>query len=280
MRWPPSATTSASISDVLVTHIHRDHYTQAVELRRLLGSRVDLGSGERRSLELLGETGTDRPSGSLHTLRRAGAHELAERVAAISHVASTERVEAPDRGWRTRNSASPTRGCGSSRRLGHTRGHVRPPRRGARAALLRAPRAAAHHPVHRLRTRPHRTAVGRLPRLAAPPDHPRRRPAPARPRPVVGPSVHMRVGELLDHHDDRLAQGLAVLGDRTLTAYTVAQELGWTRRQLPFADLGAFNQMLAVNETAAHLDVLVARLLGRAHGDRGRPAPPPPPRTS
>jgi len=51
------------ISHILVTHIHRDHYTQAVELRRLLGSRVYLGSGERRSLELLGETGTDRPSG-------------------------------------------------------------------------------------------------------------------------------------------------------------------------------------------------------------------------
>ena len=31
---------------------------------------------------------------------------------------------------------------------------------------------------------------------------------------------------------------------------------------MPFGDLGAFNQMLAVNETVAHLDVLVPR--GRA----------------
>jgi hypothetical protein len=31
---------------------------------------------------------------------------------------------------------------------------------------------------------------------------------------------------------------------------------------VPFGDLNAFNQMLAVNETAAHLDVLVLR--GRA----------------
>lgn len=28
---------------------------------------------------------------------------------------------------------------------------------------------------------------------------------------------------------------------------------------MPFADLGTFDQMLAVNETAAHLDVLVQR---------------------
>ncbi|MET9089160.1 MBL fold metallo-hydrolase, partial [Streptomyces sp. NPDC004237] len=69
-------------------------------------------------------------------------------------------------------------------------------------------------------------------------------------------------GELLTHHDDRLAETLAALGDRTRTAHEVAGELGWTRRKVAFAELGAFDQMLAVNETAAHLDVLAAR--GRA----------------
>src|SRR5438552_18142890 len=29
----------------LVTHVHRDHYTQAVELRRIFGSKVSLGAG-------------------------------------------------------------------------------------------------------------------------------------------------------------------------------------------------------------------------------------------
>src|SRR5918997_1412008 len=33
------------ITRILVTHIHRDHYTQAVALRRLLGARVMLGAG-------------------------------------------------------------------------------------------------------------------------------------------------------------------------------------------------------------------------------------------
>jgi glyoxylase-like metal-dependent hydrolase (beta-lactamase superfamily II) len=78
----------------------------------------------------------------------------------------------------------------------------------------------------------------------------------------VGDSVHARVGELLAHHDDRLTEALTALGDRTRTAHEVAGDLGWTRRKLPFADLGAFDQMLAVNETAAHLDVLADR--GRA----------------
>ena len=39
----------------------------------------------------------------------------------------------------------------------------------------------------------------------------------------------------------------------------MAQRLRWTRRERAFAELDPFNQMLAVIETAAHLDVLVAR---------------------
>ena len=34
------------ISRFLVTHVHRDHYTQALVVRRLLGTRVALGAGE------------------------------------------------------------------------------------------------------------------------------------------------------------------------------------------------------------------------------------------
>jgi glyoxylase-like metal-dependent hydrolase (beta-lactamase superfamily II) len=89
--------------------------------------------------------------------------------------------------------------------------------------------------------------------------------ADARLLPAHGPvsdSAHTRVAELLAHHDDRLAKSLTVLGEDTLDAHAVARKLGWTRRAVPFGDLNAFNQMLAVNETAAHLDVLVLR--GRA----------------
>ena len=37
----------------LVTHVHRDHYTLAITVRRLFGSRVLLGAGEQQSLEFI-----------------------------------------------------------------------------------------------------------------------------------------------------------------------------------------------------------------------------------
>jgi len=40
------------VARFLITHVHRDHYTQAVQLRREFGSRISLGIGERPSLEL------------------------------------------------------------------------------------------------------------------------------------------------------------------------------------------------------------------------------------
>ncbi|MFH9552137.1 MBL fold metallo-hydrolase [Streptomyces sp. NPDC051445] len=247
------------ISHILVTHIHRDHYTQAVELRRLLGSRVYLGAGERRGLELLGELRTDQPVGSLQTLRRAGAHDLAERVAAMDHGGFDPAVwEAPDR-WLQAEELP----FGDARLTvvptpGHTRGHV---------VYLDRARGLLFSGDHVL---PHITpSIGfelgdtDMPlgdyldslRLMTTLADTRLLPAHG----PVGDSVHTRVGELLAHHEDRLAETLTALGDRTRTAHEVAGELGWTRRKVPFADLGVFDQMLAVNETAAHLDVLVAR---------------------
>ena len=39
------------IRDFYVTHMHRDHYTQAIALRRRFGGRVSLGEGERTAIE-------------------------------------------------------------------------------------------------------------------------------------------------------------------------------------------------------------------------------------
>jgi hypothetical protein len=39
----------------------------------------------------------------------------------------------------------------------------------------------------------------------------------------------------------------------------VAKAIKWTRRQRRFEDLDLFAQIQAVNETAAHLEVLLAR---------------------
>ncbi|MGY6026439.1 MBL fold metallo-hydrolase [Streptomyces spinosirectus] len=250
------------ISHILVTHIHRDHYTQAVELRRLLGSRVYLGAGERQGLELLGELRTDEPVSSLATLRRAGAQDLAERVAAMYDADFDVSVwEAPDRWLRAEELRFGNARLTVIPTPGHTQGHV---------VYLDQARGLLYSGDHVL---PHITpSIGfELGDPALPLGdyldslQLMTRLTDARLLPAHGPvgdSVHARVGELLAHHDDRLAQTLVALGDRTRTAHEVAGELGWTRRKVAFADLGAFDQMLAVNETAAHLDVLVAR--GRA----------------
>ncbi|MFD5750400.1 MBL fold metallo-hydrolase [Streptomyces sp. NPDC127033] len=251
------------ISHILVTHVHRDHYTQAVELRRLLGSRVYLGAGERPGLEMLGRLRSDRPEGSLATLRRAGAAELADLVRAMDHGGYDPSVwELPDRWLGTGTLRLGGRELRVVPTPGHTKGHV---------VYLDERRGLLFAGDHVL---PHITpSIGF--ELAEPGGRPladyldslrlMTRYADTRLLPAHGPvsdSTHVRVAELLTHHDDRLAKSLTALDDGTLDAHAVARRLGWTRRQLPFAELSAFNQMLAVNETAAHLDVLVLR--GRA----------------
>lgn len=82
----------------------------------------------------------------------------------------------------------------------------------------------------------------------------------------AGGSVHARVHELLEHHERRLTETLEGIGE-TATAYEVAQLIPWTRRELAFTELSVFDQVLAVNETGAHLDVLVTR--GQATSEQG-----------
>ncbi|MEO6886765.1 MAG: MBL fold metallo-hydrolase, partial [Jatrophihabitantaceae bacterium] len=43
------------------------------------------------------------------------------------------------------------------------------------------------------------------------------------------------------------------------TCFEVAGHLGWTRHKRTLAELDLFNQILAVNETLAHLEVLRER---------------------
>ncbi|MGW5861132.1 MBL fold metallo-hydrolase [Streptomyces sp. NPDC055239] len=248
------------ISHILVTHIHSDHYTNAVELRRLLGSRVYLGAGERPGMEILHRLRSDVPAGSLETLRRAGAGELADLVQEMDHGGYDPRVwEAPDQWLGAETLRFGDRELHVVPTPGHTKGHV---------VFLDEQRGLLFSGDHVL---PHITpSIGF--ELAEPGGRPladyldslrlMTRYADTRLLPAHGPvssSSHTRVAELLTHHDNRLSQSLKALGERTLDAHAVARELGWTRREVPFGELGAFNQMLAVNETAAHLDVLVLR---------------------
>jgi hypothetical protein len=80
--------------------------------------------------------------------------------------------------------------------------------------------------------------------------------------PAHGPvtdSVHRRVDELVAHHGARLDATQAAVAAGATTAYDVATQLKWTRREKTLDELDTFNQMLAVTETAAHLTLLVAQ---------------------
>jgi glyoxylase-like metal-dependent hydrolase (beta-lactamase superfamily II) len=81
--------------------------------------------------------------------------------------------------------------------------------------------------------------------------------------PVAG-SAHARIDELLAHHDDRLGRCLAAVQAGAATAFEAAHALRWTRRGRQLAELDPFNQMLAVIETRAHLELLTAQ--GRLDG--------------
>jgi glyoxylase-like metal-dependent hydrolase (beta-lactamase superfamily II) len=74
------ATLGYDVGDItrfLVTHVHRDHYTQASVIRREVGSHVSLGLGDKATLDAVRDRNrTDDPHA--RHLRRAGAHRLAE----------------------------------------------------------------------------------------------------------------------------------------------------------------------------------------------------------
>src|SRR5215468_11703141 len=85
------ATLGCELGDVrhfLVTHVHRDHYTQAVELRRIFGGKVSLGAGEHPAIRAVLSDGA-RPFGpQLRQLRASGAEVVLERLRALG---ATER---------------------------------------------------------------------------------------------------------------------------------------------------------------------------------------------
>jgi glyoxylase-like metal-dependent hydrolase (beta-lactamase superfamily II) len=248
-----------------VTHVHRDHYELGLHLRRLFGTHLALGIGEQPSLQnLVDEEAWDaRPIS--HRLRRAGAAPLVEELARLRRERADRGEEAPI-AWGMPDEwlHAPTRVELDGRTLdvvatpGHTQGHV---------VFVDTATGLLFSGDHVL---PHITPsigfeqvlvdsalsdyLASLAVVRGMPDH-RMLPAHG----PVRPTTHDRIDELLAHHETRLDQTRRAVVAGNATAYEVAQALGWTRRERAFAELDPFNQMLAVNETAAHLDVLVRR---------------------
>lgn len=246
------------IDRFLVTHIHRDHYTLGVALRAEFGTTVALGADEKASFDAI-LAPQHRPFGQeLTRMRLLGALDISERMRAAhgGHPPEQSPWELPDE-W-----LEPGQVTASGRRLdvvptpGHTRGHV--VFHDQAAALL----FAGDHVLPTITP-----SIGLQPAIAPNPlgdflnslalvrSRPDALLLPA--HGPIAPSVHKRVDELVAHHGQRLDETVAAVRSGATTAYDVAGVLRWTKRGRHFDELDLFNQMLAVGETGAHLELLV-----------------------
>lgn len=250
------------VSDVYVTHIHRDHYTLAPELRRRHGCRVHLGRGEQPGLVAVREHASNVPHSSLRELARAGAEDMVASLVAQTGAEPFDLADWADPdGWLD---PGPLDVGGRVLEVvptpGHTKGHVVLHDLGAGVMFTGDHVLPTITPSIGFELGEWELPLGHylssLEVLLERPD--------ALMLPAHGPhggSVHERVRELLRHHETRFGEVLeaARAVDSPATGGEVAARLRWTRRGRRFADLDRFNQMIAVCETLAHLDVLVER---------------------
>jgi glyoxylase-like metal-dependent hydrolase (beta-lactamase superfamily II) len=249
-----------SIRRFLITHIHRDHYTQSIVIRRLFGAKVAVGIDEAQGLASLLDTAEHLPAALLDRLRAAGASALAAEL--VRSGTATDPVDLDTWGQPDEWLRGGTDIALHSRRLeviatpGHTRGHV--VFHDAEARLLFAGDHVLPHitPSIGFETIPPPSPLGdylaSLDVVAALAD--------SMLLPAHGPvqdSTAARVEQLRWHHRLRLDDTCAAVARGNCTGYEAARALHWTSRRREFGELNQFNQMLAVNETLAHLDVLV-----------------------
>lgn len=250
-----------SIRRILVTHVHRDHYELGMHLRRLFGARLALGIGEQPALESLRAKVPPEESPMTVRLLQAGALPLLMRMQERWGSDGGPRIdwELPDEWLHDRAVVDlDGRSLEVVATPGHTQGHV---------VFLDRVAGLLFSGDHVL---PHITpSIGfeQIPRRSALSDYlaslevvrslPDVTMLPAHGQPME--RTHARIDELVSHHEHRLDLSLRAVYEGASTGYEVATVLPWTRREKRFDDLDVFNQMLAVNETVAHLDVLVER---------------------
>ncbi len=253
------------IRNFFITHIHQDHYTLAVELRTTLRAQITLGEGERVNMEAIRAVAAGSSEvGFIEMLHAMGAAKLADQIRQVirprlANPRPPLRWSDPDR-WLADGAVLDLR----SRTLraihtpGHTRGHV--VFHDETAGALFAGDHVLPHITPSIGFQPSitptalRDYLGSLRLMLTLPD--------SRLLPAHGPvcdSTHRRVNELLEHHETRLEQTREAASGDPVTAYQAASAIPWTRARRKFAELEPMNQLLAVGETAAHLEVLVLR---------------------
>ncbi len=252
--------TLADITRFLITHVHRDHYTQAIAVRREVGSHVSLGLGDKPTLDKLQDPSRSPLMSHVRQLRELGAPELADVIekSVAGHRADPEQWESPDQwlgsglvehgGLRLEAVETPGHTAGhlvfydNRQSLLYAGDHVLPtitPSIGFEPVLSQNPLGAFLSSLRVVRERPDAMLL---------PAHG-----------PVAPSAHARVDELLDHHGRRLDEIERAVHGGAPDAFVVAGILRWTRREHKVADLDPFNAMLAIFETGTHLDLLVAQ---------------------
>jgi glyoxylase-like metal-dependent hydrolase (beta-lactamase superfamily II) len=248
------------ITRFLVTHVHRDHYTQALTVRREVGSHVSLGIGDKATVDLVLKEILDHDP-TVPQILRAGADEVAREweKAMSGQKPDLSMWEYPDTWLDGDHQLSVgTRTIDAVSTPGHTQGHfvfadqdagllfagdhVLPsitPSIGFEPAYAEQPLADFLSSLAKVRA---------LPDMRLLPAH----------GSVTG-STHARVDELVAHHDERLRLCLESVRGGAQTAYDVAKDLPWTRRAKRMDELDFFNGALASMETMAHLELLAAQ---------------------
>lgn len=251
----------AALGDIrrfLVTHVHRDHYTQAVTVRREVGAHVSLGLGDKPTLDLIHDDNVDADP-HIAMFVAAGAPHVAQEWEDFTRNSTPDLTmwEYPDawlEGDQRIDLGNVT--LDAVHTPGHTQGHyvfagaehlfagdhVLPtitPSIGFEPVLAAQPLGDFMASLARVR---------KLPDLRLLPAHG-----------PVAPSTHDRVDELLVHHEHRLALSLQAVRSGARTAHDVAGHLPWTRHERLLEDLDIFNEAMATLETRAHLELLVAR---------------------
>ncbi|WP_020661890.1 MBL fold metallo-hydrolase [Amycolatopsis benzoatilytica] len=251
------------VREFLITHVHRDHYTQAVALRREFGNRIALGKLEEPSLDASADPNKFPLQAQVDLLRRSGGQAvitaLSQMFGSAPRPTEDDLWEAPDE-WLApgRRTVLPGRELDVVHTPGHTNGHV--VFVDAAAGLLFSGDHVLPHITPSIGFQPVpadlplNDYLESLRLVRAMPDH--------RMLPAHGPvtdSVHARIDELLAHHSQRLETMAAQIEAGASTAFEAASRLGWTRRGRKLSEMDAFNQMLAVLETGAHLDLLASQ---------------------
>jgi glyoxylase-like metal-dependent hydrolase (beta-lactamase superfamily II) len=251
--------TSRDITRFLVTHMHRDHYTQAYVVGQETGADVSLGLGEKPSLDIMHDEDLEEDP-NIDRLVLAGANEVADAWRAMFE--GQERPGMDDYGYPSTWLDKDFLIDFGSRQLaavstpGHTQGHY--VFADADAKLL----FAGDHVLSTITPsigfepawveQPLRDFLDSLAKVRALPD--------MMLLPAHGPvaqSSHQRVDELIAHHDHRLQQCLEAIDQGASTAWEVAALVPWTKRNRKRDELGPFDQVMAAFETLAHLNLLV-----------------------